>query len=173
MDAQQTNDYVFKPTLNEMGGNYNSPESRLLLLGTYAIESDMGLYNRQLNGPASGPGQMEPPTLKSIFAECDALRDPEFLFIIREFAADGITINLPNELFYLYLETSPKFACAMARLKYAMDDQPLPKITGNRKVDEHNFYDYYKRVYNTGAGKSTFSKWQIACEKHKVFEVKL
>jgi len=175
MKSQEYLDYIIKPTLNKMShyGGYNSPSARLLNLCTYAIESDMGLYNRQLNGPACGPGQMEPETLISIMKNCDALRNPGFLSLIRDFMHRSVNINLPNELMHLYLETSPQFADAMMRLKYAMDSEPLPGVTGNRKVDEMNFYGYYKRVYNTDAGASTFQKWQIKCEKHKVFEVKL
>ena len=165
MNAQQLHDYIIKPTLEYMGGNYNTESARLLLLATAAIESDCGYYIKQVNGPALGIWQMEPDTATDIDNNCDALRVDNFRLH-----------NLCNEernLWTQCLIESPMYACAMARLKYSMDSNPLPKITGDRKLDEVEFYKYYKRVYNTNLGASTFEKWQVKCEKHNVFEVKL
>ena len=168
MNAQQLHDHIIKPTLEYMGGNYNTPEARLLLLATAAIESDCGYYIMQINGPALGIWQMEPVTHDDIWVNCDALCGNNSRFEIRidrlvgHFAYDDET-----------LIQQPMYACAMARLKYSMDSDPLPKITGVRVDDEISFYEYYKRIYNTKHGKSTFAKWQIACEKHNIFEVKL
>tara|TARA_R110002020_G_scaffold20846_1_gene70701 strand:+ start:279 stop:437 length:159 start_codon:yes stop_codon:yes gene_type:complete len=50
MQAQQLHDYIIKPTLEYMRGNYNTPEARLLLLATAAIESDCGYYIKKLTG---------------------------------------------------------------------------------------------------------------------------
>lgn len=149
-----------------MNGNYNTPEARLLLLATAAIESDCGYYIKQINGPALGIWQMEADTHDDTLTNCDAIRDSDFFNKIY----DLIPI-LPIKTHPLI--GSSMYACAIARLKYSMDSKPLPKITGNRIDDEISFYGYYKRIYNTKHGKSTFAKWQIACEKHNIFEVKL
>ena len=68
---------------------------------------------------------------------------------------------------------SPTYACAMARLKYSMDPNPLPKLTGDNNADSRAFFSYYKRVYNTELGASTFDKWAVALKKHRIFEVEL
>ena len=168
MQAQQLHDHIIKPALEYMGGNYNTPEARLLLLATAAIESDCGYYIKQVNGPALGIWQPEPATHDDIWKNCDAL------------SFDGGEIS---ELLYslaplgkcgdMALIASPMYCCVIARLKYSMDRQALPEITGDRKIDEVEFYKYYKRVYNTNLGASTFEKWQVKCEKHNIFEVKL
>ena len=172
MNAQQLHDHIIKPTLEYMGGNYNTPEARLLLLATAAIESDCGYYIKQVNGPALGIWQMEPDTHDDIWYNCDALSS------FTEFDQTDlvellITFSIGGECNSKDMIDSSLYACAMTRLKYSMDSESLPKITGDRKIDEVEFYKYYKRVYNTNLGASTFEKWQVKCEKHNIFEVKL
>lgn len=166
MNSQQLHDHIIKPTLEYMGKSYNTPEARLLLLATAAIESDCGYYIKQVNGPALGIWQMEINTHVDIWENCDSLRNSDLAISIGKLEIES-PVNISE------LITSPAYACAMARLKYSMDSEPLPKITGVRIDDEISFYEYYKRIYNTKHGKSTFTKWQIACEKHNIFEVKL
>ena len=57
--------------------------------------------------------------------------------------------TVPDE----YLICYPMYACAMARLKYAMDEEPLPDWR-----DAAAIYAYYKRIYNTEGGASNFYK---------------
>ena len=178
MNAQQLHDHIIKPTLEYMGGNYNTPEARLLLLGTAAIESDCGYYIKQVNGPALGIWQPEPATHDDIWENCDALSfdGGDIAMLLYSLAPLGKCGDMA-------LIASPMYCCAIARLKYSMEDSPLPKITGNRKHDEVEFYNYYVNYYHGDSipgdevgeelGKSTFSKWQIACEKHNIFEVEL
>ena len=167
MNSQQLHDYIIKPTLEYMCGNYNTPEARLLLLATAAIESDCGYYIKQVNGPALSAWQLELNTGADIWAKCDALRDLALIDVMTDIGIHRTQAIKEN------LMLSPQYACAMARLKYSMDSESLPKITGDRKLDEVEFYKYYKRVYNTHLGASTFEKWQVKCEKHNIFEVKL
>ena len=169
MQAQQLHDHIIKPTLEYMSGNYNTPEARLLLLATAAIESDCGYYIKQVNGPALGIWQMEPDTYNDIIDNCDAINESNIKF----YNKINSLWNYNNYGLVHALISHPMYACAMARLKYSMDSNPLPEVTGKRIVDERSFYDYYKRVFNTHLGASTFLKWQIACEKHNIFEVKL
>lgn len=168
MDAQQLYDYIIKPTHEYMGGNYASKEANFLSLCTAAIESDCGHYVKQIGGPALGFWQMEPDTHNDIWDNCDAVCGVNYSVETRVnnlmggFAFDSKT-----------LIQQPMYACAMARLKYSMDPQPLPKLSGDRLVDSNNFYNYYKRVYNTYLGASTKEKWDRALVKHRIFEVKL
>ena len=167
MDAQQLHDYIIKPTLQYMSGNYYSKESAFLLLCTAAIESNCGQYIKQINGPALGIWQMEPETHADIWINCDALHEGEVSLKVMDWSIKGAS-NTDGDLFL-----SPSYACAMARLKYSMDPHPLPKLTGVVKTDLKSFYDYYKRVYNTELGASTYDKWCTAIAANHVMKVKL
>lgn len=166
MNPEQLLELIITPTHKYMGGNYQSDSADLLSLCTAAIESDCGYYIKQVNGPALGIWQMEPDTHSDIWKNCDALNDCDGL---RNFVG-GLQVLEGNAGGFNNLVDSPKYACVMARLKYSMDSNPLPKVTGNRDEDELAFYDYYKRVYNTELGKSTLAKWQVKMEKHNIFE---
>jgi len=166
MNAQQLHDFIIKPTLEYMGKSYNSEEARFLLLCTAAIESDCGHFIKQVNGPALGIWQMEPKTHNDIWANCDALKN-EFGQIIRNLAPI-YSNSTDNDLI-----DSPKYACAIARLKYSMDPHALPKYNGGTALDLDMFYRYYKRVYNTHLGASTFQKWLAKIEEHGILKVKL
>lgn len=164
MNAQQLYDYIIKPTHECMGGNYESKEANFLSLCTAAIESNCGYYIKQVNGPALGIWQMEPATHDDIWNNSDALNDSEFKTLIDSF--------IPTLSFESLIE-APVYACAMARLKYSMNPNPLPKLTGDKDLDCINFFEYYKRVYNTELGASTYQKWVNALEANDVWSVKL
>ena len=164
MNAQQLYDYIIKPTHQYMGVNYESKESNFLSLCTAAIESNCGEYIKQINGPALGIWQMEPDTHDDIWNNCDAFRDSDFLTRI-----DSL---IPVFTFESLID-APIYACAMARLKYSMDPHPLPKLSGDKDLDCINFFEYYKRVYNTEFGASTYQKWVNALEGNGVWGVKL
>ncbi len=159
MDAQQLHDHIIKPTLQYMGGNYDSKDARFLLLCTAAIESKCGYYIKQIGGPALGIWQMEPDTESDILLNCDAIKVNGNRWL------QGLGLCATNQL---WLTVSPMYACAMARLKYSMDKEPLP--------DRHDIkavYDYYKRIYNTPAGSSTYEKFCSALANCKIEQVKL
>jgi hypothetical protein len=162
MNSQQLLDYIIKPTLEYMGGNYNSKNAQMLLLSTAAIESKCGYYIKQIEGPALGIWQMEPVTLHDIYENCDALNDGDGL--LNKFDA----IDLFNFSYDLRatLPISPTYACAMARLKYSMDTAPLPFYG-----DIYAIYEYYKRIYNTPLGASTFEKFKSAWEECNLDDV--
>lgn len=171
MNAQQLHNYIIKPTLEYMGGNYYSKESAFLLLSTAAIESNCGYKIKQDNGPALGVWQMEPNTYDDIIDNCDAVKVSHFESILY-----GMLPSNFHELADLGVETliqSPMYACAMARLKYSMDTTELPRLTGDKEADSKSFYDYYKRIYNTKHGKSTYEKWVAALEANKIWSVNL
>ena len=165
MNAQQLLDYIIKPTHKYMGGNYESKAANFLSLCTAAIESNCGEYIKQINGPALGPWQMEPDTHSDIWQNCDALQGGSMLNKIASLCVSGMPDN--------DLMLSPSYACAMARLKYSMDPHALPKYTGDSNVDLKSFYDYYKRVYNTELGASTYDKWCTAIAANHILKVKL
>lgn len=170
MNSQQLLDYIIKPTLEYMSGNYNSKNAQMLLLATAAIESKCGYYIKQINGPALGVWQIEAGTHDDIFANSDAMQDvnndmSEFKYNILRLTP---TYNTDEdfEAVHSSLIDSPKYACAMARLKYSMDKAALPQ---HDEIFE--IYRYYKRIYNTPLGASTFEKFKSAwfeCELDKI-----
>jgi len=165
MNAQQLLDCIIKPTLEYMGGNYASKNASMLLLSTAAIESKCGYYIKQIGGPALGIWQMEPNTCQDIWRNCDFIKTDMGHSIITELlASDGVVDDDLNTS----LVVAPIYACAMARLKYSMDSAPLPPYDNIRAV-----YDYYKRIYNTPLGASTYEKFKQAWLYHKLHEVKL
>ena len=163
MNAQQLYDHIIKPTHLYMGSNYESKNANFLSLCTAAIESNCGYYIKQVGGPALGIWQMEPETFHDIFNNCDALRDNNFGYEISALRTDYELEDSP-----LSLITSPMYACATARLKYSMDPMPLP---------DHNdigaVYNYYKRIYNTPLGASTFEKFKSALASNHIMDVEL
>lgn len=159
MNAQQMLDYIIKPSLKHMAGNYDSLNARMLLLATAAIESNCGYYIKQVKGPAEGPWQMEPDTEIDILANCDALKDKYFLTKV---------LSMSNSVIPNKLTLNPAYACAMARLKYAMDPKPLPSHDNKKEI-----YDVYKRVYNTHLGSSTWDKFRHAWDINNLSKVKL
>jgi hypothetical protein len=164
MNSQQLYDCIIKPTHLYMVGNYESRNANFLSLCTAAIESNCGYYIKQIGGPALGVWQMEPITYRDIWVNCDALgvNDLGRLMISMSNRDDD------KEKRMLSLVSNPMYACAMARLKYSMDVAPLPDSENIRAV-----YDYYKRIYNTPAGASTYEKFKQALIHNGVFNVKL
>ena len=169
MNPQQLLDYIIKPTHQHMGGNYESKSANFLSLCTAAVESNCGEYIKQINGPALGIWQMEPDTYDDIIDNCDAINENNIRFY-----------NKINSLWAYNgygrvhgLVSHPMYACAMARLKYSMDPHALPEYTGNHSVDSKAFYEYYKRVYNTELGASTYQKWCNAIAANHILKVKL
>lgn len=163
MNAQQLLDYIIKPTLEYMGGNYNSKNAQMLLLATAAIESKCGHYIKQINGPALGIWQMEPETHGDINMNCDALHD-DFGGMRKKQDDLYMDYNLIEGVSGVL--NNPMYACLMARLKYSMDKEPLPP---HNEIFE--IYRYYKRIYNTPLGASTFEKFKSAwfeCELDKI-----
>lgn len=162
MNSQQLYDHIIKPTHKYMGGNYESRNANFLSLCTAAIESNCGYYIKQVGGPALGVWQMEPATHEDIWLNCDALSNNQM-----SHRMDLLTVS-PDNNQMTDLIVSPMYACAMARLKYSMDSAPLPDSENIRAV-----YDYYKRIYNTPAGASTYEKFRQALINNGVFNVKL
>jgi len=172
MNAQQLHDHIIKPTLKYMGGRYNSVEARFLLLCTAAIESDCGHFIKQVGGPALGIWQIEPATHNDIWQNCDALKS-DFGQVIRNLAP------LYSKLADNDLIDAPKYACAMARLKYSMTPKALPAYNGGTDLDLDMFYRYYKTYYHgvdhngNELGRSTLSKWRSSIERNGVLKVEL
>jgi len=161
MNSQQLLDHIIVTTLKFMGRNYDSKKARMLVLSTSAIESNCGHKIKQDSGPALGVWQMEPVTHNSIWVNCDALRKPRFSNHIKKLMIMKSPLSALKNLLI-----SPMYSCAMARLKYAMDKEPLPPYD-----DIEAIYHYYKRIYNTPIGKSTLIKFKDAWHANNLHKI--
>jgi len=120
--------------------------SRVLLQGTAAIESHLGTYVVQENGPALGAFQMEPFTYRDIFhrgTEYDKNHGTSFMTKFQGVDAGAMVYNF-------------RLAVQMARMKYWLLPSRLPP------TNRDSMWAYYKQYYNTPLGAATKPVWD-AC----------
>lgn len=148
-----TNDirtFVIEPALDAL--DMRSSEAIELMLGTCAVESDMGSYLVQEGGgPAIGIFQMEPDTYVSLWKDYIGYREPLMNKIA--FLLEGGTSST------ILMATDLIFAAAMARIKYYQDSQPIPTTLQGQA-------EYWKRVYNTSAGHGTVATYILKYKKY-------
>lgn len=142
---------VIRPALKETGTWSESAEN--LLLGTCAQESAMGTYLKQVKGPALSIFQIEEATYndvwrylagkyelgESILEACNCDQMPEFEQI-------GWDLRL---------------ATLVCRVKYWMIPEALPSYN-----DVDGLAAYWKKYYNTEAGKGTKEEFINNYERH-------
>lgn len=132
-------------TLIQLG--YHSESAVALLLGTAAQESKFGTYIRQFGGgPALGIFQMEPATEKDIWNNFIAYRAG-----LKSSVFSITRIYNPNPA---ALEANLAYQIIMARLQYRRAPGALPAAD-----DIFGMAAYWKRSYNTPAGKGTVRKF--------------
>ena len=113
-----------------------------LLMMTAAQETKLGRYIKQINGPALGIFQIEPKTYWDLHKNYLAYRMVyRKLVNYYESAWQPIEFDLMGNL---------PFQIIAARVIYKRDDAPLPDAN-----DIKGMAQYYKRVWNTSAGKAT------------------
>jgi hypothetical protein len=135
---------------------------RMLMLGTAACES-LFTIRKQVRGPARGLWQTEPNTAIDIYK--NYLRyNPNVYKILVDKYGDAPIFNVPTKSIIEYrLVNDDEYACVIARLVYARDKHPIPNT-----LDE--LAKYYKRVYNTIAGKGSAARFisiwkQLKCDQ--------
>lgn len=134
-------------TPDRAGALFNSRAAISLLLGTAAVESDMGTYIRQVGGgPALGIFQMEPATHDDIWVNYIDHRSSLHTLMLAELPT--CTSISRHEL----LEHNLRYAILMARLHYFRLVVPIPE-----SVEEQA--EYWKKHYNTPLGKGSASKY--------------
>jgi hypothetical protein len=153
INKNQLRDLVIKPTLEYLNPLIPySDHSVELLMMTAAHESKLGTYIAQVNGPALGVFQMEPPTEVDIWKNF-LQYDDDLSLLVEDLMTQWQETPAPD------LISSITYATAMARVHYFRDPEPLP--SGNLS-DERTIWElakYAKRVYNTEAGKATAQKY--------------
>jgi len=140
---------LIKDVCMELTGHAYDNEVRLLL-GTAAAESVL-IHRVQIGGgPARGIWQMEYDTAYDIFVNYLAHRViSRFQNLSQLWLELSLTFFVPfPEEFAHHLEHYDDFACAMARIHYLRDPERIPERLEDQAA-------YWKRAYNTLAGKGT------------------
>ena len=119
-----------------------TPAAEALVIGTALAESGLRRLVQQGGGPALGLYQMEPATHDDIWRSYLAFRPP-----LRRLVADigGRATRRTDDLVW-----NLAYATAMARIHYWRAAPPLPGAS-----DLGRQARYWKRFYNTEAGRGT------------------
>lgn len=152
LNANQLKVLIIKPALLDL--ILYSESAVQLLLFTCAVESDGGTYIHQINGPALGIYQMEPSTYNDLWINCISERNDLKLQLLHQFDVG----RMPVEDRMVY---DIRYATAMARIFYARFKEALPSAS-----DTTGLWNYYKKYYNTSAGKSNYSE---SIDKYNLF----
>lgn len=159
MDIRHYQNTVIDPVLLAMGGRFYSPDASILLCAIANHESARGQWVAQLEGgPAAGLFQIEPDTARDIihrylFQKRPDLKQQIDIGFLSHFSSPvNWPADTPNALRNACLRD--RFLnVVLARLKLAMDLEPLPKLAGlsvENAIDAA--YHYYKRIYNSPGG---------------------
>jgi len=155
-EVQELIDEVIFPTLAQLGIKRADNADTNLLLGTFAQESTLGSFDKQIGGgPALGIGQIEPRTNQLVLnwlIENNMGLYHKVMDIRGEttYNRTGITADINR----VALQLNDKYNCAIARCLYLSISVPLP--------DENNIDGmarYWKQYYNSPQGAGTVAEW--------------
>lgn len=163
MKTRQLRDLVVLPVLDYMrdisGYNLNTESAVALLLGTAAVESDMGMYIRQYPaGPARGIYQIEVRSFDDLWEW--ASNRPALINTVNAFVSKSpwpLSLQICGNLY---------LATAVSRLYYWRVPDSLPV---GRDAEPYGIY--WKRFYNTAEGSGTVEKFIAAWDRHGVGDV--
>lgn len=144
IDIQQLRKYVIQPPLKAIGLYSEGAEE--LLVATASIESRLGTFVRQENGPAVGLYQMEPNTYEDLIK--NGIPNKEHLLMMIGFSF------IPDAL---EMVTNMKLSTIMARLHYHRFPEEIPD-----KGDIEGIWNLYKKRWNTALGATTEKEFLIA-----------
>ena len=143
--TQDLLDLVIKPTLYDLG--MDSEKAEALLLGTALVESGGHAIRQHGGGPALGLFQMEPTTHDDIWENFIRYRPNLYTKIKAAAHYGGAMPPVPDVMSW-----NARYACAMARIHYLRVPEPLPASVEGMAA-------YYKKFYNTTAGKGTVERF--------------
>lgn len=152
IDCIQLRDIIIKPSLSALGLLSDSAVN--LILGTAAVESEMGKYIVQNGGPAVSIYQIEPRTYSYIWdRHIENSRSMKAkVKLLLGYDGKPQPIRMASDLI---------LATVMARLIYANVLEKLPESN-----DIKGMARYYKIYFNTMSGKSTEEKF---IEKYNLY----
>jgi len=147
IDATQFREYVILPALNALAAGGGIPTTTVaadLLMATAAVESALGTWLAQVNGPARGVFQVQPATLGGALAKAS---QGQHVALMGLMSSRPILDQIDGNLV---------LAAAVARLIYWQVPAPLPPHT------EAGLWEYYKAYWNTPAGATTEAQFLTA-----------
>jgi hypothetical protein len=133
---------LIQSTLKPLGLWTDSAEE--LLMATCAQESHLGVYRRQIHGPALGIFQMEPATFHDITSN----------FLPRHPQLEQQIVALAHDYTSSEMINNDPFAIAMARVLYLRVPHPLPSAT-----NLEGLFQYYKTYWNSMLGAATHDEF--------------
>lgn len=154
-DKEQFRD-VIRRTLREfeqVGGAAYSEDAVTLLMMIAAHESGLGTYLRQIRGPALGPFQMEPETLRDMYRTFISVTR-RYDFAVAYFVPSKKSLSTPD--YIQLLETDLRYAIITARTFFVRFQEPIPtQGTGSEQDHLKALAAYAKKYWNTVHGKAT------------------
>lgn len=138
-------EYVIYPALYDI--QMQSEEAIHLLIVTATLESDLGFYLKQTNGPALGIYQMEPQTHDCVWDNVLADNTSKLTRMIK--SNNGI--SSPNRMIY-----DLKYATCMARMQYSRYKAAIPGIQ-----DYEGIINYYLRYWKPNPRVMNYKKAKI------------
>lgn len=152
MKAKQMRELVIKPALERL--DLIGEPAETLLLATACVESRCGAAIKQWpSGPALGIFQIEPATYDDLLLNYLAFR-PDLNVKLMSLYCAGMTVeeNLTCNLI---------FQAAVCRLIYLRAPEKIPETLSGMAA-------YWKRFYNTPAGKGTEAKFLEAYGRYGI-----
>ena len=126
-------------------------------MGTVAVESKLGTYLHQIQGPARGVYQCEPATHSDLWVNYLVHREDLCKKINRN-TTSYFALNQNDELVF-----NLKYATVICRAHYLRVPKPLPN-----EEDIEGLGQYWKTYYNTKLGKDSVKKfvdeYQVYCQ---------
>lgn len=151
---------IVRPTLarlSEFDERLYSQSAVTLMMGTAAVESDLGYFLRQHpTGPGRGFWQVEPATHQDVWRYLAREKNLKLANIILSFASDKTYHPHPA---HSQLVECPLYCCAVARVRYWMVPESLPD-------DLDGIAGYWKQYFNTPAGAGTVEHFLDKYREH-------
>lgn len=154
IDPKHLKKYVIGPTLKSIG--LYSEAAVNLLLGTAAVESEMGFYLHQIEGPALGIYQMEPATHDCIW---------DNFLKYRPILTAKVSSYHNSHLKHEDLIGNLYYATAMARLKYFRSPRELPKADDIEGLAKMWRFDY-NSILGAHTNEAAILKFKKAYRKY-------
>lgn len=146
----ELNNKVIKPVMLELPAKMSSDSVTLQMMVTAKQESGLNARWQTGNGIARGLWQMEQPTVNLVMINKNSAG------YLRTFIEQKLKMPMySTSIIYDALDKDDFMACAMARLLYWDDPNPMPKVG-----DLNGAWQYYLRIWRPGA--PDFTRWQSA-----------
>lgn len=153
VNHKQLREYIIQPSLSSIGVYSRDVEE--LLIATAAVESKLGTYVKQVNGPALGLYQMEPKTFIDVWSYI--VGNSRFPAIMR-------TCNLKDTPEAVDMISNLQLSTIIARMNYMRFPEDIPNYN-----DFEGIWTLYKKRWNTELGDTTrdefLSAYKLAIEQ--------